>query len=75
MPSGDATAAAFFCGAYLLVFEFPWFAIFIAPLSCLGRVYVHCHWLGDVIVGAIYGSIFVYYTFDIYFATLAMPLF
>ena len=74
MPSGDANAAAFFCGIYLYIFGFPWCVIILVPLTCLGRVYVFCHWFGDVIVGSIIGSIGVYLTMSVYFKPLALPL-
>ena len=74
MPSGDANAVAFFCGVYAYIFGFPWCLIICLPLTCLGRVYVFCHWFGDVIIGAIIGSIGVYLTMDLYFKPLAFPL-
>ena len=62
MPSGDAMACAFFCSIYFYVFCSPW--VFVAlPLVCLGRVYVHCHWFCDTIIGTIMGLIFTFYTF------------
>ena len=76
MPSGDAWAAAYFTGAYWLIFNFPYLMFLCIPLSSLGRVYVHCHWLGDVIVGAIFGLITIHYVFsEYYFRILAMPFF
>ena len=59
MPSGDTTVGAFICGAYMLLFEFPWFYFIFVPLVCLSRVYVHCHWFGDVVAGAIVGTVFM----------------
>ena len=52
MPSGDAAAGAFFCGIYAYLFGLPFYAwaIFTILVS-LGRVYVHCHWIGDTIAG------------------------
>lgn len=67
MPSGDATAAAFCCGCYAFLFDFPWLLLFCMPMSCLGRVYVQCHWLGDVALGAILGTMFVILTFGVFF--------
>jgi len=75
MPSGDATAAAFCCGCYAFLFDFPWLLLFCMPMSCLGRVYVQCHWFGDVAVGATMGTVFVILTFSVYFEQLANPLF
>ena len=54
MPSGDSAAGAYFLALYALVFS-AWPLIFFIPLVCLGRVYVHCHWIVDTVVGAILG--------------------
>ena len=57
MPSGDTFAASFFVGLYLNIFGFHWLWWCIVPLVGLGRVYVHCHWIGDTVVGGILGVI------------------
>ena len=54
MPSGDSAACAYFCGIYWLTFNCPMVMMFL-PLVALGRVYVHCHWIGDTIMGTILG--------------------
>ena len=56
MPSGDSAACALFC--YLMAVQMRVQAIYlILPLVCLGRVYYHCHWIGDTIVGSIIGTL------------------
>ena len=55
MPSGDAAACAFFCASYWYLFGFTWFGLICVPFCALGRVYTHCHWIGDTIVGAMIG--------------------
>ena len=57
MPSGDAAAAAYFCGMYFYLFDFPWLLPCIV-LCSLGRVYVHCHWFGDTVIGCLFGMLF-----------------
>ena len=64
MPSGDAAAAAFFCGVYMVVFNHPWLLYLCLPLVALGRVYVHCHWIGDTVIGSILGLLVVQYFFS-----------
>ena len=55
MPSGDASACALFCYVYTYMMHIP--AIYVVlPLVCLGRVYYHCHWLGDTFIGSILGT-------------------
>lgn len=55
MPSGDSSAAAVFCFLVAVQLELP--AIYILmPLVMLGRVYYHCHYLGDTFVGLFVGS-------------------
>ena len=63
MPSGDAAACAFFCGIYFHVFGFAP-VLLIIPLVSIGRVYVHCHWIGDTIVGSILGLIVSHFFFS-----------
>ena len=55
MPSGDSAAAALFCYLYFNVVGLHATYV-ILPLVMLGRVYYHCHWLGDTIMGAIVGT-------------------
>ena len=74
MPSGDSAAAGFFCVALGYLFNFPFIVISI-PFTCLGRVYVHCHWFGDTLIGAIIGSTFSFIVFNLYFEKLSPPLF
>ena len=48
----------------------------VVPLVCLGRVYVHCHWIGDTIVGSSIGMFFGYIFWSkAFFGTLGLPLF
>lgn len=54
MPSGDSGAGGVFCMVMCLVPGLTWCMLFL-PLVMLGRVYYHCHWLGDTIVGASIG--------------------
>lgn len=56
MPSGDACAATVFCVCIAYEFELFWIYA-ILPLVCIGRVYYHCHWLGDTLVGLFIGHI------------------
>jgi len=76
MPSGDAAAAAFFCGTYFYLFNFHWLTFIVVPLVCFGRVYVHCHWFGDTIIGAFMGHLFalICYRKESY-SILAWPIF
>ena len=74
MPSGDSACCAYFCCMYSIVFGFHW-AILIIPFTCLGRVYVHCHWIGDTVVGSILGSITAYVFFNLYFVTISKPIY
>jgi hypothetical protein len=59
MPSGDASAAALFCFMFFVVLDLK-FVYFILPLVMCGRVYYHCHWFGDTIVGVAVGTRDVY---------------
>jgi membrane-associated phospholipid phosphatase len=75
MPSGDAAAAAYFCAMYFYLFNFPWFLPCIV-LCSLGRVYVHCHWIGDTVIGSLIGLLFTWYWFsESSFGLLSLPLF
>ena len=64
MPSGDAAAATVCTGLYFYVFQFPWYMLICVPLASLGRVYVHCHWIGDTIVGFVIGFIIIQLAYD-----------
>ena len=74
MPSGDSACGAYFCCMYSIMFGFHW-AVLIIPLVCLGRVYVHCHWIGDTVAGSILGSITAYVFFSLQFETVSKPLY
>jgi membrane-associated phospholipid phosphatase len=76
MPSGDAAAAALITGIYLFCFGTALPLLIVLPLVCLGRVYVHCHWFGDTILGSMMGITFAYLTWSPqFFCVLAMPLY
>ena len=76
MPSGDAAAAALFCYLYYSMLKLP--AVYlILPLVMLGRVYYHCHWFGDTIVGVLIGTfwgIIAYAKFALLFLPLAKAI-
>ena len=55
MPSGDTLAAAYFCIFYIFIFKAPIWICVCIPLVALGRVYTHCHWIGDTLVGGLLG--------------------
>lgn len=55
MPSGDSAAGAYFLTIYMLIFNQYELLMICLPLVCLGRVYVHCHWIGDTIIGSLLG--------------------
>lgn len=62
MPSGDATAAGVYCFILCHVLGMQWIYILL-PLVMMGRVYYHCHWFGDTIIGAFMGTIWGYVAF------------
>ena len=72
MPSGDAAAAALFCFLFCSILNMP--AIYlILPLVMLGRVYYHCHWLGDTFIGVAIGTfwgVIAYSQFDVLFSQM-----
>ena len=73
-PSGDTLACAYFLGCFFYIFDANWTIFIIVILCALGRVYVHCHWIGDTIVGGLLGMVMTYFVWaDPYFATLAKP--
>ena len=76
MPSGDANAAAFLTAMYGWLYGNPVPAIICIPMVSLGRVYVHCHWIGDTIIGSFLGLLISYYCYSPhYFGIISMPLF
>ena len=76
MPSGDSFAAVYLTAIYLWVYGNPWPLIICMPMVSIGRVFVHCHWIGDTIAGSIIGLLTSYYLFSPkYFATISIPLF
>ena len=72
MPSGDSSAAAVFCCIVAYELDMPWIYL-VLPLVMMGRVYYHCHWVGDtvagILVGTFWGILFISY-FD-----LLVPIF
>jgi len=71
MPSGDSAACALCC--YILAHQMKVHTIyFILPMVCLGRVYYHCHWIGDTIVGSLIGTLWG--VFGCYFFYALVPL-
>lgn len=76
MPSGDSAAAALFCFLYCTMLNLPTVYI-ILPLVMLGRVYYHCHWFGDTIIGVLIGTfwgILAYTQFGLLFLSLARAI-
>lgn len=65
MPSGDTAAASVFCFMYTAFLGLPSIYI-ILPLVCCGRVYYHCHYFGDTIIGAIIGTLWGVFMFEIF---------
>ena len=66
MPSGDSVQAAHFALYNGLALQQPWL-LAIVPCVAFARVYYHCHWVGDTVVGALCGLsvaalLFGYYT-------------
>ena len=68
MPSGDSAAAAVFCCLIAHELRFPLVYV-ILPLVMMGRVYYHCHWFGDTIVGIMIGTFWAI-VFIAYFDTM-----
>ena len=54
MPSGDSAAGAVFCTLIAFEMDCPWIFV-VLPLVMAGRIYYHCHWLGDTLAGASIG--------------------
>ena len=66
MPSGDAAQGSLF--AFFIMYHFPYlfmslggstFLLKFITLVAIGRVFHHCHYFGDTIVGALFGFIVV----------------
>jgi len=77
MPSGDTLAASFVLSEYAYIFGLSWWFVgaFVICVG-IGRVYVHCHWIGDTIFGAVIGRLVVFFFFSAeYFPIMAMPFF
>ncbi len=54
MPSGDTAQAALWAGLIQLIFKTE-YSLMMIPLVALGRIYFHCHYIADTIVGAAVG--------------------
>lgn len=54
MPSGDAAQAALWALLLVRNGHSP-LLLLLPPLTCVGRVVYGCHWLGDVVAGALVG--------------------
>ena len=59
MPSGDTAQAALWAGLIQMVFQTN-YSLMVIPLVALGRIYFHCHYIGDTIVGASVGYAWAY---------------
>ena len=66
MPSGDAAQGSLF--AFFIMYHFPYlymslgestFLLKFITLVAIGRVFHHCHYFGDTIVGALFGFLVV----------------
>ena len=76
MPSGDSAAAAFVFTMYCLSFHLPRiFALFGIVWVCLGRVFMHCHWIGDTVIGAALGTAMASVFFGENFSKFGLPVF
>ena len=58
MPSGDAAACAFLAVWWFRIVDTKVHFYVTLPLVMMGRVYNHCHWIGDTVVGSFIGLIF-----------------
>ena len=75
MPSGDTLAAAYFTSVYFYIYGANWLIFLCIGLTAIGRVYVHCHWLGDTLVGGILGLVVSHFILaNPYFTFLSKPL-
>ena len=76
MPSGDAMVCGVFIGMYYYAFSASIFVFMFLPLIAAGRVYTHCHWIGDTVVGGAAGIIGSYFMYSPeYFEVLAKPFY
>jgi membrane-associated phospholipid phosphatase len=58
MPSGDTAQSALWAGFIWIHFNYPPIFLFIIPLVAFARVYYMCHWIGDTMIGALFGLSF-----------------
>uniref|UniRef100_A0A7S3CUE2 Phosphatidic acid phosphatase type 2/haloperoxidase domain-containing protein n=1 Tax=Strombidium rassoulzadegani TaxID=1082188 RepID=A0A7S3CUE2_9SPIT len=65
MPSGDSQAAGFALVLFYLFYGNP-YLLFIVPVIMVARVYNHCHWFGDTIVGVFLGSVIACLFFNMF---------
>ena len=56
LPSGDSAACALMCFLYAHCLHI-YVIYLILPLVCMGRIYYHCHWIGDTVLGSAVGTI------------------
>ena len=77
MPSAD-TAQSALCAAFISL-NYPAFYAFMGGMGftlkliiavAIGRVYYHCHFVGDCIVGSIVGTVVAYFVHEINLAEL-----
>ncbi|CAI2380375.1 unnamed protein product [Moneuplotes crassus] len=61
-PSGDTLQSAMYVGYVLITFPasgsnsyLQYILLAAVPLVAFSRIYYHCHWIGDTVVGAIVG--------------------
>ena len=73
MPSGDAMLAAVFFMPYAYFYNQYYVPVIAVIWVGLGRVYVQCHWLGDVFVGSILGVLIGVLMFGSYFPDFIKP--
>ena len=65
MASGDTAQAAWLAGTmYLTVGESIY--LWLAPIVAFSRVYYHCHWIGDTIMGCLLGLFYAYITLHLW---------
>ena len=66
MPSGDTAAGSFILSVYGHIFLHNWIPMIGIPMVAMGRVYQHCHWFGDTIIGAMVGCSASYLLYVVY---------
>ena len=74
MPSGDSTAAGLYCFILCYVAGMQWIYLLL-PLVMMGRVYYHCHWFGDTIIGAVMGTAWGFVAKNYFFLLLPFAKF